>query len=71
MSADDFTGNPEDLELYLRLLIERDGPPDRAADERDPGRRKRRDRTTKNAEQRIAELEASISTRRHPRRTRT
>ncbi|KAB1989769.1 hypothetical protein [Streptomyces triticiradicis] len=36
MSADDFKGNPEDRELYLRLLLERDGPPDRAADERDP-----------------------------------
>ncbi|MBK3625370.1 hypothetical protein ACFYOV_03200 [Streptomyces sp. NPDC005931] len=68
MSADDFKGNPEDRELYLRLLIERDGPPDRAADERDPGRRIRQS-PDPNAAQRSAELEAAIATRRRPRRT--
>ncbi|MBN0049279.1 hypothetical protein JS756_35510 [Streptomyces actuosus] len=68
MSADDFKGNPEDRELYLRLLIERDGPPDRAADERDPGRRIRQS-PDPNAAQRSEELEAAIATRRRPRRT--
>ncbi|MEU4875484.1 hypothetical protein [Streptomyces sp. NPDC021608] len=67
MSADDFNGNPEDRELYRRLLIERDGPPDRAADERDPGRRIQQN-PDPNAAQRSAELEAAIATRR-PRRT--
>ncbi|MET9354357.1 hypothetical protein ABZY14_15415 [Streptomyces sp. NPDC006617] len=68
MSAEDFNGNPEDRELYLRLLIERDGPPDKAADERDPGRRIRK-ATDRDAARRSAELEAGISTRRPPRRT--
>ncbi|MFL4950573.1 hypothetical protein ACJ6WE_25265 [Streptomyces sp. MMS24-I31] len=67
MSAEDFTGHPEDRELYLRLLIERDGPPDKAADERDPGRRVPQT-PEPDAAQRIAELEAAIPTRR-PRRT--
>jgi hypothetical protein len=68
MSAEDFNGNPEDRELYLRLLIERDGSPDKAADERDPGRRihKAPDR---DAARRSAELEAASSTRRPTRRT--
>ncbi|WP_172387318.1 hypothetical protein [Streptomyces sp. MNP-20] len=37
MSADDFKGRPEDRELYLRLLAERDGPALKALTERDPG----------------------------------
>ncbi|MFH9246662.1 hypothetical protein ACH4LK_14665 [Streptomyces lydicus] len=36
MDADDFKGYPEDRELYLRLLVERDGPPINALIERDP-----------------------------------
>ncbi|MEU8968991.1 hypothetical protein AB0D11_06885 [Streptomyces monashensis] len=67
MSADDFKGNPEDRELYLRLLIERDGPPELAADERDPGRRIRT-ALNRDGARRGAELEAAIS-RRRPRRT--
>ncbi|MEV0438444.1 hypothetical protein AB0I84_11050 [Streptomyces spectabilis] len=37
MSADDFKGRPEDRDLYLRLLVERDGQPLKALAERDPG----------------------------------
>jgi hypothetical protein len=37
MTTEDFTGNPEDRELYQRLLAERDGPPIKAIAERDPG----------------------------------
>ncbi|MFI6050417.1 hypothetical protein ACIBCO_10030 [Streptomyces violascens] len=62
MSAEDFKGNPEDRELYLRLLIERDGPPDKAVDERDPGRRIHR-AADQDAERRSAELQAALSTR--------
>ncbi|MFD5430208.1 hypothetical protein, partial [Streptomyces sp. NPDC127084] len=67
MSAEDFKGHPEDRDLYLRLLIERDGSPECAADERDPGRRTPQvpDRDTA---QRVAELEEAISTTRRPRR---
>ncbi|TLQ46045.1 hypothetical protein [Streptomyces marianii] len=68
MSADDFKGNPEDRELYLRLLIERDGPPELAADERDPGRRIRT-APDRDGARCGAELEAAISSRRRPRRT--
>ncbi|MFJ3229894.1 hypothetical protein [Streptomyces sp. NPDC086787] len=68
MSADDFKGNPEDRELYLRLLAERDGPPEKAADERDPGR-KIRTALDRNGARRSAELEEAIATRRRPRRT--
>ncbi|MFD8509760.1 hypothetical protein ACFV27_01240 [Streptomyces antimycoticus] len=68
MSAEDFKGHPEDRELYLRLLIERDGLPDKAIDERDPGRQVP---TVPEREvaRRSSELEAAISTRRRSRRT--
>lgn len=66
MSADDFKGHPEDRELYLRLLIERDGPPDKAVDERDPGRKNAK-ALGGSAAQRSTDPEAAIS--RRPRRT--
>lgn len=37
MNTEDFAGDPEDRELYKRLLIERDGAPIKALAERDPG----------------------------------
>ncbi|TXC99043.1 hypothetical protein [Streptomyces sp. ISID311] len=65
MNAEDFKGDPADRELYLRLLIERDGPPINALIERDPGLTVPRDQNN-DAQQHLVELEAAISQR--PRR---
>ncbi|MEW2081117.1 hypothetical protein [Streptomyces sp. NPDC005283] len=63
MNAEDFNGDPEDRELYLRLLAERDGPPIKALVERDLGLKVRRGQDL-DAARNFAELEAAIAPRR-------
>ncbi|WP_274558142.1 hypothetical protein [Streptomyces spiramyceticus] len=58
MDAGDFQGDPEDLELYLRLLQERDGHlPERLKPKPDP----------EAVQKRIAEIEQAVC---RPRRRR-
>ncbi|MFI1436481.1 hypothetical protein [Streptomyces lydicus] len=62
MNAEDFKGDPTDRELYLRLLVERDGPPINALIERDPGLKAPRSQNN-DAQRHLADLEAAISQR--------
>ncbi|GAO08730.1 hypothetical protein TPA0598_04_03660 [Streptomyces lydicamycinicus] len=63
MNAEDFKGDPADRELYLRLLVERDGPPINALIERDPDLKVRRGPDLE-AERHCAEIEAAMAPKR-------
>lgn len=66
MTTEDFTGDPEDRELYQRLLAERDGPPIKAVAERDPGLEVQGG-PAPDAARHLAELEAAATPRRRKR----
>ncbi|MDX3130821.1 hypothetical protein PV367_13700 [Streptomyces europaeiscabiei] len=66
MNTEDFVGDPEDRELYERLLVERDGTPIKALAERDPGLEVRGG-PDPDAARHLAELEAAATSRRRKR----
>ncbi|MGW4979799.1 hypothetical protein [Streptomyces mirabilis] len=66
MNTEDFAGDPEDRELYERLLVERDGAPIRALAERDPGLEVPGG-PDPDATQHVAELEEAATPRRRKR----
>lgn len=68
MNTEDFTGDPEDRELYQRLLAERDGPLIKALAERDPGLEVRGG-SDPDAARHLAELDEATKTRRRKRHT--
>jgi hypothetical protein len=66
MNTEDFSGHPEDRELYERLLVERDGTPIKALAERDPGLEVPAD-PDPDATRHLTELEAATTARRRKR----
>ncbi|MEV4444678.1 hypothetical protein [Streptomyces mirabilis] len=63
MNTEDFAGDPEDRELYERLLVERDGTAIKALAERDPGLEVRGSPDL-DAARHLADLEAAAIPRR-------